>query len=301
MVRIDVTGIRLFVGNLPSDATEEEIGHVFGKFGTIVSVCLLGNNKSRSGNSCAFVNFETQDAANAAIKALDGARQLREGTETPPMQVRIARSTNTGNSSMNNPILSAGLPAAAMLPRKRSFSENFPAVVPTAAAQPPGEGGFIKFFVGCLPAATSKQQLLEVFEAQGFPVKPDDGVHLMPGRGQSGQACAFVHVAENVSHHVVERLNGKVAVGDCVINVRVANNQKRAAKPIMVGRAPADSFFSSFLPNPNQSNVNSSFYGSAFGGYGDLPAQYGYVSSYGRPANVANGANISNGGYRKMN
>ena len=299
MVRIDVSGIRLFVGNLPADASEEEIGSVFGKFGNIASVCLLGNNKSRSGNSCAFVNFETQDAANAAIKALDGARQLRDGTETPPMQVRIAR-TNNGNTTSMNVAISAQFPTVvAQFPRKRSFSENFPIAA---------EGGFIKFFVGCLPAATSKQQLLELFESQGFPVKADDGVHLMPGRGQSGQACAFVHVAENVAHMVVEKMNGKVSMGDCIINVRIANNQKRAAKPIMVGRAPADSFFSFALPNGTvsvtqgvPSNTPGPIYGASLGGYGDLPAQYGYVSSYGRPLTTnPTSQGVPFGGYRRV-
>ena len=274
MVRIDVNGIRLFVGNLPADTCDEEIGRVFGKFGNIASVCLLGNNKSRSGNSCAFVNFETQEAANAAIKALDGAAQLRPGSETPPMQVRIARA-NAHAHAHAQPQPFFGVPGPTAAPaadaglRKRSFSENFA-----------NDGsGFIKFFVGCLPAATSKQQLFDVFEAHGFAVKTDDGVHLMPGRGQSGQACAFVHVVENVAHQVVEKMNGKVTVGDCVINVRVANNQKRTPKPMLVGRAPADSFFAFSAPGTHAVQP-----ATLFGGYGDLPAPYGYVSSYGRPA-----------------
>ena len=263
-----MSDVKLFVGNLPHDTSDAELLATFAPFDNLVSVCMLGNGKSRSGNACAFAVYSCMESAAKAIKALDGSRQLRPSVANPPIQVRYARNSAHGDSSPT----SLSLPS---LSKKRTFSETFTAS--TDASTPLGSEGYVKFFVGCLPVNTTKAQLEEMFRSHNFTVRPDEGVHLMPGRGASGQACAFVHVHEKLASEVVETLNGKVSMGGCVINVRLANSQERRKK------------FGSFTfeQQPSQYPV--------FGGYGEFDTSGRYASmffhpfyvggsSYGRPA-----------------
>jgi ribulose-5-phosphate 4-epimerase/fuculose-1-phosphate aldolase len=123
---------------------------------------------------------------------------------------------------------------------------------------------------------------LAYHDFEGVTVRAEEGVHLMPGRGASGQACAFVHVSEKVAADVVEAMNAKVVVGGCVINVRLANSQERKK-------------------SRHEFQQNAQY--SVFGGYGEFESwgkyqsmffhpQYVGGSSYGRPP-----PQTVNGGY----
>lgn len=63
---------KLFVGNLPFAATQSDLEELFGQFGTVVSVNLITDRMSGRSKGFAFVEFEAEDAAQAAIEALHG-------------------------------------------------------------------------------------------------------------------------------------------------------------------------------------------------------------------------------------
>ncbi len=63
---------RIYVGNLPFSATENEIRDLFGAHGTVHEVTLLTDRETGRPRGFGFVQMDDQEA-DAAIKALDGA------------------------------------------------------------------------------------------------------------------------------------------------------------------------------------------------------------------------------------
>jgi RNA recognition motif-containing protein len=288
--------VKLFIGNLPWDASEAELAPIFQPFGKLVSVCMLGSGKSRSGHACAFVIYISLEAANSAVRALDGIRPLRPGLENPPMQVRIARNNNMSylpapTSSKKRSFTDSNCDSNSPT-RKRSITDTLPAPIPSAFPVP--KTGFVKFFIGCLPADASKAQLSDLFTSLNLPLRPDDGIHLMPGRGASGQACAFVHVAASAAAEVTEKINGKVNMNGFAINARVANSQEKKKSSVMPSSScPAVPLFPTFSPQSSNPYAAAYLPGGyqLWGGYGEsqlggrfagLFTGYPQGSSYGK-------------------
>jgi RNA recognition motif-containing protein len=77
---------RIYVGNLPFSATEDEIREKFGEHGEVVSVALITDRETGRPRGFGFVEME-DDAALAAIAALDGqqmgGRSLRVNEAQP--------------------------------------------------------------------------------------------------------------------------------------------------------------------------------------------------------------------------
>jgi len=71
---------KLYVGNLPFSATEDEITELFGQHGTVHSVALINDRETGRPRGFGFVEMD-DDAIAGAIQALDGSdmggRQLR--------------------------------------------------------------------------------------------------------------------------------------------------------------------------------------------------------------------------------
>ncbi len=71
---------KLFVGNLPFSATEDEINQLFSQHGTVHSVALINDRDTGRPRGFGFVEMD-DSAAQAAISALNGydmgGRQLR--------------------------------------------------------------------------------------------------------------------------------------------------------------------------------------------------------------------------------
>jgi RNA recognition motif-containing protein len=63
---------KLYVGNLPFSATDEEINELFGQHGTVHSVALINDRETGRPRGFGFVEMD-DDAAMAAMQALDGA------------------------------------------------------------------------------------------------------------------------------------------------------------------------------------------------------------------------------------
>ena len=63
---------KLFVGNLPFAVTQSDLEELFSQFGTVTSVNLITDRMSGRSKGFAFVEFETEEAAKAAVEALHG-------------------------------------------------------------------------------------------------------------------------------------------------------------------------------------------------------------------------------------
>jgi RNA recognition motif-containing protein len=69
---------KLYVGNLPFTATEEEIRALFAKHGTVLSVKLISDRDTGRPRGFGFVEMEDATAAMSALDGYDfGGRALR--------------------------------------------------------------------------------------------------------------------------------------------------------------------------------------------------------------------------------
>lgn len=82
-------GIKLFVGSLMPGTTEQMLREKFGEFGVVTDTHLM--RPGRSGQSCAFVKFGTQEEAAAATNGLNMKFKFSE-SDSEPIVVRSAES-----------------------------------------------------------------------------------------------------------------------------------------------------------------------------------------------------------------
>jgi len=66
---------KLFVGNLPFSMTDDQLKQIFSAHGTVVSANIVIDKFSQRSKGFAFVEFETEEEAGAAMQALDGSEQ----------------------------------------------------------------------------------------------------------------------------------------------------------------------------------------------------------------------------------
>lgn len=69
----EVNNKKLFVGNLPFTVTQEELTEMFAQYGELVNVSLLTDKFSGRSKGFGFVEYTTEEAAQAAIEALHGS------------------------------------------------------------------------------------------------------------------------------------------------------------------------------------------------------------------------------------
>jgi cold-inducible RNA-binding protein len=63
---------KLFVGNLSFNATQEQLRDLFGAHGTVQEIDIIKDKFSGRPRGFGFVTMETQEAAAAAIQAING-------------------------------------------------------------------------------------------------------------------------------------------------------------------------------------------------------------------------------------
>ena len=73
--------MRLYVGNLPYDVTEDELKHEFETYGNVTSVTIPKDKDSGRSKGFGFVDMPTQAEAEAAIAGLS-SKMFRERTLT---------------------------------------------------------------------------------------------------------------------------------------------------------------------------------------------------------------------------
>jgi RNA recognition motif-containing protein len=82
-------GSRLYVGNLPFSATEDQVRELFEEFGSVDSVHLVTDRETGRPRGFAFAELGSDQEADAAIQQMDGmnldGRPLRvnEAQERP--------------------------------------------------------------------------------------------------------------------------------------------------------------------------------------------------------------------------
>lgn len=88
---------KLYVGGLPYSTTEEELRTAFAQAGTVVSVQIIKDKFSGQSKGFGFVEMETEDGAESAVKMWDGqplgGRPLKVN-EAKPMTDRPPRNNN---------------------------------------------------------------------------------------------------------------------------------------------------------------------------------------------------------------
>lgn len=77
---------KLYVGNLPYTASEEDLRKLFGEFGTLTSVSIIIDRETGRSKGFAFVEFEDDAAALKAIDARNGYKM-----DDRPLTVNEAR------------------------------------------------------------------------------------------------------------------------------------------------------------------------------------------------------------------
>jgi RNA recognition motif-containing protein len=78
---------KLYVGNLPYSATEEELSSMFGQAGTVTSVAIIKDRETGRSKGFAFVEMASDADAQKAISMLNGqnmgGRDLRVSIARP--------------------------------------------------------------------------------------------------------------------------------------------------------------------------------------------------------------------------
>jgi RNA recognition motif-containing protein len=65
--------VKLYVGNLPYNTSEDDLKELFGSHGTVTSVSLINDRETGRSKGFGFVEFENDDDAKKAIEALNGS------------------------------------------------------------------------------------------------------------------------------------------------------------------------------------------------------------------------------------
>ena len=83
---------RIYVGNLPFSATDEEVRSMFAEYGSVNSVSLITDRETGRPRGFGFVEMEDGEEADAAINALHqtqmGGRSLNVNEARPREQHR---------------------------------------------------------------------------------------------------------------------------------------------------------------------------------------------------------------------
>lgn len=98
----EVSPKKIFVGNIPFSTTEEELVNLFSEYGTISEAALIVDRFNGRSKGIAFITFETEEEAKAAIEAMNGfeieGRELVVNVARP----KVPRNNNRGNFNRGN-------------------------------------------------------------------------------------------------------------------------------------------------------------------------------------------------------
>jgi hypothetical protein len=232
-------GDKLFVGNLPFNATEAEIWSLFSSFGQVIEVKLLGSNKSRSGQACAFVRFSSHESAISAINHLDARIPFRPDEDpTLLLQVRPARSNNHPSLSNISSKSGSHWTLTGESSPYRSSQDASISSQPTTfeVFQPSLPLGSVRLFVGNIPIDVTATELNFVFREKGIYIHEQETFMMTGSRLSHNSICAFV-VAENDDEckKAIDFVNGKVSLrANCLpLKVKIANQMNTTSKGLM--------------------------------------------------------------------
>lgn len=87
---------RIYVGNLPYSATNEQLTQLFGAFGEVTEATIITDRDTGQAKGFAFVQMEQEDAARTAIAQLDGTMLDNRAIRVNEAQARPARGERNG-------------------------------------------------------------------------------------------------------------------------------------------------------------------------------------------------------------
>ena len=88
---------RIYVGNLPYSATNEQLTQLFSAFGEVSETTIITDRNTGQAKGFAFVQMTQEDAARAAIVALDGTTLDNRAIRVNEAQARPARMDRDGD------------------------------------------------------------------------------------------------------------------------------------------------------------------------------------------------------------
>ena len=86
--QIEAPPIKVFVGSLPHDFTEDDLRLLFEPFGKVIEVFILLDASTKGSKGSGFVKMKSKVEASIAIQTLN--RSLLSGTSSKPLEVRLA-------------------------------------------------------------------------------------------------------------------------------------------------------------------------------------------------------------------
>ena len=86
-------GTRIFIGNLPFSATEDQLSQLFAPHGEVASVSIVKDKVTDRSRGFAFVEMSNADAATAAIAAL-----ANHSMDNRTLTINVARERTEGGS-----------------------------------------------------------------------------------------------------------------------------------------------------------------------------------------------------------
>ena len=81
---------KIYVGNLNYNTTQDQLGELFAQFGDVRDVAIIYDRYTNQSKGFGFIEMVEEDAATAAISALNGtemdgrALRVNEARERPP-------------------------------------------------------------------------------------------------------------------------------------------------------------------------------------------------------------------------
>jgi RNA recognition motif-containing protein len=88
---------KVYVGSLPFSATEAQLNEMFAKFGTVNSVNIISDKYTNRSRGFAFVEMESDDAAQKAIAGLNGTEFEGRTLIVNPAKPQERREGSFGN------------------------------------------------------------------------------------------------------------------------------------------------------------------------------------------------------------
>lgn len=220
---------KLFVGNLPSDVTEDELMQVFETYGKVRKVHFAAN-ETRDGMKGALVMYEDLDSAEDAIKVLDQIYKIRKDAEHPisvSWAKLDARHGSTGGHQerwSDSRAESRGASSRHDRHERRADDKWSDSHRDVRHDDKVHENDPFKLFVGNLPEDIEDNELHQVFSTYGNVRK----VHLIEKPNASGMRCAFVfYEKDDDCEDAIKVLDGVYKIREDAeepISVRWANS-----------------------------------------------------------------------------
>jgi RNA recognition motif-containing protein len=88
---------RIYVGNLPYSATNEQLTQLFSEFGEVAEATIIMDRDTGQAKGFAFVQMAQDEAARSAIAKLDGTTLDNRAIRVNEAQTRPARSDRNGD------------------------------------------------------------------------------------------------------------------------------------------------------------------------------------------------------------